>query len=80
MTMVLLAVAIVSLNGLWDFRLEKDRSLEDVSLPAFVANDKMVVPGAWDAMSHYYNQRGTGCYRRTLAAMGSGTPSKTRLN
>lgn len=62
----LLAAAIVSLNGLWDFRLEPDRSLEDVTLPAFVANDKMVVPGAWDAMSHYYNQRGTGCYRRTF--------------
>ena len=62
----LLAAAMVSLNGLWDFRLEPDRSLEDVTLPAFVANDKMVVPGAWDAMSHYYNQRGTGCYRRTF--------------
>ena len=66
MTTILLVAAIVSLNGLWDFRLEKNRSLEDVSRPTFVANDKMVVPGAWDAMSHYYNQRGTGCYRRTF--------------
>ena len=27
---------------------------------------KMVVPGCWDAMSHWYNQRGTGCYRRSF--------------
>lgn len=63
---LMLAAAIVSLNGLWDFKLEKDRSLEDVALPAFAADDKMVVPGAWDAMSRYYNQRGTGCYRRSF--------------
>ena len=35
-------------------------------MPAFAADDKMVVPGAWDAMSRYYNVRGTGCYRRTF--------------
>ena len=57
---------VVSLNGLWDFRLESGKSLEDVAMPAFAANDKMIVPGAWDAMSHYYNLRGTGCYRRTF--------------
>ena len=64
--LVLLAAVVVSLNGLWDFRLEKGKTLEDVALPAFRADGKMVVPGAWDAMSHYYNQRGTGCYRRTF--------------
>ena len=66
-SLVMLAVAaIVSLNGTWDFRLEKGKSLEDVAMPAFSADDKMVVPGAWDAMSRYYNQRGTGCYRRSF--------------
>ena len=58
--------AIVPLNGLWDFRLERGKSMEDVSMPAFAADDKMVVPGAWDAMSRYYNVRGTGCYRRAF--------------
>ena len=57
---VLLA-AVVSLNGLWDFRLEKGKTLEDVPLPSFVADAKMTVPGAWDAMSRWYNVRGTGC-------------------
>ena len=62
---VLLA-AVVSLNGLWDFRLEKGKTLEDVPLPSFVADAKMTVPGAWDAMSRWYNVRGTGCYRRSF--------------
>ena len=54
-----------SLDGLWDFRLETGRHIEQVAgLPAFEANDRMIVPGAWDAMSRYYNKRGTGCYRR----------------
>ena len=60
---VLLALTALSLDGLWDFRLERDRTLEDVSLPAFEADAKMTVPGAWDATSRYYNQSGTGCYR-----------------
>ena len=57
----------VSLDGLWGFRLEVGKHIEQVAaLPAFEANDKMIVPGAWDAMSHDYNKRGTGCYRRTF--------------
>ena len=60
------AMESIDLNGLWDFRLERGKSLEDVQMPAFAASDKMVVPGCWDAMSHWYNQRGTGCYRRTF--------------
>ena len=70
----LIAATLVSLNGIWDFNLAKDRALEDVSLPAFVATDKMVVPGAWDAMSRYYNQRGTGCYRRVFD-LAKGVPN-----
>lgn len=57
------------LNGLWDFRFENGKSLEDVAsqMPVFKANDKMVVPGCWNAMSRYFNQRGTGCYRTTFS-------------
>ena len=54
----------IELNGIWDFRFEQNRSLESLVLPDFQPNDKLIVPGAWDAMSHYYNQRGTGLYRR----------------
>ena len=65
-TAISLAAAVVSLNGLWDFRLERGKTLEDLPLPAFAAEGKMVVPGAWDAMSRWYNARGTGCYRRAF--------------
>jgi len=58
------AVEKLDLNGLWDFRFEKGKSMEEVQLPAFEANDKMTVPGCWNAMSRYFNQHGTGCYRR----------------
>ena len=60
------AMETVGLNGLWDFRFERGKSLEEVALPAFEANDKMTVPGCWNAYSHYFNQHGTGCYRRTF--------------
>ena len=58
------ALPSISLDGLWEFRFEEGKTLEDLALPVFKADDKIVVPGAWDAMSHYYNKRGTGCYRR----------------
>ncbi|MBQ6339669.1 MAG: hypothetical protein IJI36_11040 [Kiritimatiellae bacterium] len=58
------AMEKIALDGLWDFRFEKGKTLEEVSLPAFEANDKMTVPGCWNAMSRYFNQHGTGCYRR----------------
>lgn len=64
------AMETIDLDGLWDFRLEKDKSMEDVDMPSFTPTDKMVVPGCWDAMSHWYNQRGTGCYRRTFEVEG----------
>ena len=60
------AVEKLALDGLWDFRFEKGKTMEEVPLPAFVANDKMTVPGCWNAMSRYFNQHGTGCYRRTF--------------
>ena len=60
------AMERIDLNGLWDFRLEGGKTLEEVSMPDFRPDAKMIVPGCWDAMSHYYNQRGTGCYRRTF--------------
>ena len=69
--------ATISLDGLWDFRLEAGKPMEEVAdLPAFAANDKMIVPGAWDAMSHYYNKRGTGCYRRTFKTDGDATSAR----
>ena len=35
-----------ALDGLWDFRFEKGKSLEEVSLPA------LPIPSLWAAMKH----------------------------
>ena len=43
------AMETVDLNGLWDFRFERGKSLEEVALPGFKADDKMTVPGCWNA-------------------------------
>ncbi len=64
------AMEKMDLNGMWEFRLERDTPLEEVRMPDFLPNDRMPVPGCWDTMSHYYNQRGTGCYRRTFELDG----------
>ena len=74
-TMRLAAMETTSLDGLWDFRFEKGATLEDLAaLPAFEANDKMTVPGCWDTLSKFYNERGTGCYRRSFA-LSADTPN-----
>ena len=65
------AMESLCLDGLWDFRFEKDRTLEDVAkTSAFKANDKMIVPGCWASMSRYYNLQGTGLYRTTVDLKG----------
>lgn len=63
---VMLAAAIISLNGVWNFKFEEGRTLEDVSLSSFIANDRMVVPGCFDMMPKWYLKHGTGLYRRTF--------------
>ncbi|MGN0846642.1 MAG: glycoside hydrolase family 2 protein [Kiritimatiellia bacterium] len=63
----LAAMEKVDLNGLWDFRFERGKSLEEVGAPGFAANDRMVVPGCWNSMSHWFNQHGTGLYRTRFA-------------
>lgn len=62
----LTALADVDLNGLWDFRFEELKSLEEVEIDAFTATDKMNVPGCWDMSVDYFGKRGTGLYRRTF--------------
>lgn len=56
----------VCLDGVWDFRFEEGKTLEDISTVDFNASDKMVVPGCFDVMQPYYRQRGTALYRKTI--------------
>ena len=62
---VLLAAAL-SLNGSWEFRFEKGKSIEEVADGAFAATDRIVVPGCFDTMPKWFLKRGTGLYRRTF--------------
>ncbi len=57
---------IVNLNGNWEFRFEREKSLEDVCDAQFKANASMCVPGCFDMLPDYLMQRGTGLYRRTF--------------
>ncbi len=62
------AMERIGLDGLWDFRFERGKPLEEAATSStFAANDKMVVPGCWNAMSHWFNQHGTGLYRTRFA-------------
>ena len=66
MNFILTFLAAISLGGIWDFRFEENKSLEQVYDLDFTANDKMCVPGCWDMMPDYYLKRGTALYRRTF--------------
>ncbi len=48
MNFILTFLAAISLSGIWDFRFEENKSLEQVYDLDFTANDKMCVPGCWD--------------------------------
>ena len=66
MNFILTFLAAIALGGIWDFRFEENKSLEQVYDLDFTANDKMCVPGCWDMMPDYYLKRGTALYRRTF--------------
>ncbi|MCQ2391524.1 MAG: hypothetical protein MJ240_08865 [Kiritimatiellae bacterium] len=67
-------LARLSLDGLWDFHFAERQSLEAAARADFKADDKMLVPGCWNAMSHYFNKHGTGLYRRTFT-LAADTPN-----
>ena len=48
MNFILTFLAAISLGGIWDFRFEENKSLEQVYDLDFTVNDKMCVPGCWD--------------------------------
>ena len=56
----------IDLNGAWEFRFEENRTAADVADPAFMATDRISVPGCYDMMPKWLCKRGTGLYRRTF--------------
>ncbi|MBP5322162.1 MAG: hypothetical protein J6334_14400 [Kiritimatiellae bacterium] len=57
---------VVDLNGIWQFRFEENRPLEEVADPAFAATDPITVPCCFDMLPKWDKKRGTGLYRRTF--------------
>lgn len=56
----------VELNGLWDFRFHEGKQLESADFRSLGTDTKMTVPGCWNALSRWYDKRGTGFYRRAF--------------
>lgn len=56
----------IDLNGLWDFRFHEGKQLESMDYRLKGTDTKITVPGCWNAMSRWYDKRGTGFYRRTF--------------
>lgn len=56
-----------SLDHLWDFHFAEGKSLDQIDVAAIAFDDKLPVPGAFDACPAYLGKRGTGAYRHTLA-------------
>lgn len=56
----------IDLNGIWDFRFEDRKNLEEAGQPGFLANEVMLVPGCFDVMQPHLNKRGTALYRKEI--------------
>lgn len=55
-----------SLDGVWEFRFDQGKTLEESVDPGFASTDVMTVPGCFDVMPQYLKQRGTAQYRREI--------------
>ena len=58
--------APISLDGIWRFRFEEGKSLEEAADPEFEPTDSIAVPSCWDVMPKWYLKRGTGLYKRSF--------------
>lgn len=60
----------LSLDGSWEFRFEKGKSIEEAADVSFAPTDTIAVPGCWDVLPKWYLERGTGLYRRKFTLDG----------
>ena len=63
---VRIAPTPIGLDGIWEFRFEEGKSIEEMSDPGFAATDAMAVPGCFDTLPKWYLKRGTALYRRAF--------------
>lgn len=63
---------VVDLTGLWDFAFLGDVEPDELSVTDIQFDDRMAVPGAFDATPRYAGKRGLAAYRRTVSCQGEG--------
>lgn len=64
-----------SLNGVWDFAFLGDVDPDQVDLAAIRYDDRMAIPGCFDASPAYAGQRGLVAYRNTIVLVDT-TPHR----
>lgn len=70
---------VTELNGVWDFAFLGDVDPEAVDVASIEFNDRMAVPGCFDATPGYAGQRGLVAYR-TRAILHDDTPHRLILD
>jgi len=70
---------VTELNGVWDFAFLGDVDPEAVDVASIEFNDRMAVPGCFDATPAYAGQRGLVAYR-TRAILHDDTPHRLILD
>ncbi|HSQ38630.1 MAG TPA: hypothetical protein VLM78_00605, partial [Anaerolineales bacterium] len=63
---------VTPLDGVWDFAFLGDVDPEAVDVGSIVFNDRMAVPGCFDATPAYAGKRGLTAYRTTLSLHDAG--------
>ena len=71
--------SVVDLNGLWDFIYLGDIDPETIALKTLDFDDRMVVPGCFDATPGYAGLRGVAAYRRWID-LKDGSPHRLIFN
>ncbi|NLG12798.1 MAG: hypothetical protein GX561_01170 [Lentisphaerae bacterium] len=69
---------VISLDGAWQFSLYEGKFLEEIT-PDFPAEDRMCVPGAFDATPAYFCKRGTAVYRKEFSLEQSSSRLLVRI-
>ena len=59
-----------NLNGIWDFEFLFKKHWQEVDFSTLTYQERITVPGCFDAVAHYENKRGTGIYRTFVECGG----------
>lgn len=63
---------VIELDGVWDFTFLGEVDPETIELSALTFDDRMAVPGCWDATPAYAGRRGLAAYRTSVYLPAAG--------